>query len=330
MKIAVLGSGAWGTALAKLLADKGNEVLLFGQDARCESINTKHINEVFYPDVLLPENLTFTTDLGKAIAGKELLLFSVPSAAYREVAKKVSALVSQKVHIVSTAKGFDPSSFERLSAVLREEIPEALRYPIVTLIGPSYATEVIHGKLTCVTAISQSEEEARFIQKTFSGPLFRVYTNTDEVGAECSSALKNVIAIAAGIVAGLGQGENAKAALVTRGIAEMIRFGEASGGKKETYFGLTGIGDLMLTCNSMQSRNFSLGFAIGQADDAKSVLASNTKTVEGINTSKFAYELSRQYGIEMPITEAVYRILFENVSPSKTVKTLMQRSLKKE
>ena len=330
MKITVLGAGSWGTALGRVLALKGNEVVFYDHNPIKESINTSHINVEFYPDIILPSNMSFEGDLSKALTGAKLVLFAVPSRFYRETAKTVSALLTEKVHIVSVAKGFDPQSFERLSCVLREEIPAEKRYPIVTLIGPSYAEEVIRDLLTCVTAVSLDEKEAKFIQDLFSNETFRVYTNTDEIGAEVCAAMKNVLAIAAGIVIGLGQGENARASLVTRGLKEIMRLGLSLGGKKETFYGLTGIGDLMLTCNSMKSRNFTLGFQIGCSNNAKRVLEDNKKTVEGILTCKYATSLCKSLRVEMPITEAIYKVLFENAVPSIATVELMKRELKSE
>jgi glycerol-3-phosphate dehydrogenase (NAD(P)+) len=330
MNVAVLGCGAWGTALGKILADKGNAVTLWDRDSSLAVINVEHRNPKVFPEVLLPKSLVFEPSLSCAVANKDMIVISVPSGAYRSLGSEVNGLLGKKTHIVSSAKGLDPTTFERLSQVLRETIDESKRYPIVTLIGPSFAAEVIQGKLTSLTSTSVSKEEAEFVQKQMSGPTFRLYVCTDEIGAEVSAALKNVIAIAAGILTGLGEGDNARAALCTRGIAEMMRLGVALGGKPETFLGLSGIGDLFLTATSMQSRNFYLGFQIGSADDAESVLSQNTKTVEGVSTSRYATALSHTLHIEMPITEAVYRVLFENAKPSALVPQLMMRNLKPE
>lgn len=330
MKVTVLGAGAWGTAVGRLFALNGNPVVYYGLEKEQESINERHVNAVFFPDVVLPENVSYTRDLEKALEGSEAIVFAVPSKAYRSVARNVAGLLKGKVHVLSLAKGFDPETLERLSCVLREEIPEEKRYAIVSLLGPSYAEEVIHDQWTCLCAISRDILEATLFQKALSNLTFRVYTNTDEVGSEVAAALKNVIAIAAGIVSGLGGGDNSRAALVTRGNAEIMRLGMALGARIETFLGLSGIGDLMLTCNSMKSRNFSLGYAIGKADEAKSVLAQNSKTVEGVYTSKYVTEMAERMGVEMPITRAVYRVLFENDRPSEKVGELMLRELKSE
>lgn len=331
MKVAVLGCGAWGTSLARLFALKGKEVVMYGHLGKGhEDINTIHKNTPVFPDVTLPNNLTFSDDLSFAVADSDILLFSIPSKSYRDLSRTVNPLLKKRVHIISTAKGFDPTSFERLSLVLKEELNPNMIYPIVTLIGPSYAAEVIQDLVTCVTAVSEEEKEAKFVQKELSGPTFRVYTNTDVIGSECSSALKNVLAIGAGMLIGLGEGENARAALVTRGLTEMVRFGIAMGGKKSTFYGLTGIGDLLLTCNSMKSRNFSIGYQIGQSNNAFEVLKSNKTTVEGVYTSKYATMVAKKLKIDMPIVNSIYQILFESAIPSVTLSSLMARELKAE
>lgn len=330
MKITVLGAGAWGTALGYHLASLKNDVLFYDTKAENESINTEHRNAFFFTDVVLPPTATFTPDLKTALADCEAVVFAVPSKAYKSVATAVDALLDRKVHVLSLAKGFDPTTHRRLSQVLSEAIVPAHRHTVVSLLGPSYAEEVIHDKLTCLSAISEDLSEARLFQSLLSSDRFRVYTNTDQVGAEVAAALKNVIAIAAGILSGLGQGENARAALVTRGNAEILRFGMAQGAKIETFLGLSGIGDLLLTCSSMKSRNFSLGYAIGQRDDARAVLENNRTTVEGVFTSKYVTELAKAYHIDMPICQAVKAVLFDYEKPSRKVADLMQRELKSE
>lgn len=330
MRVSVLGAGAWGTAIGRLFALGGNDVVFFGLEESGESINTRHVNETFFPDVVLPENVSYTTSLEKALGNAEAIVFAVPSKAYRQVARQVESLLKSKVHVLSLAKGFDPDTRERLSSVLREEISPTHRHEIVSLLGPSYAEEVIHDLWTCLCACSKDVLEANLFQELLSCPSFRVYTNTDEVGSEVSAALKNVIAIASGILEGLGGGDNARAALVTRGNAEIMRLGMALGARVETFLGLSGIGDLMLTCNSMKSRNFSLGYQIGKENDAKKVLMENTKTVEGVYTSKYVTEMAEKMGVDMPIVRAVYEVLFLGHKPSDKVGELMRRELKSE
>lgn len=330
MKATILGSGAWGTALAHVLSRKVEDVVLYDRDPCYDAINTEHRNPHFYSDVVLSERIHFSNDIERVLTDADILVFAIPSRAYRTLARTVSAGLTRKVHILSLAKGFDPETHERLSEVLRKEIPEEKRHPIVSLLGPSYAEEVIHDHLTCLSAISLSEAEAQYFQELLSSGNFRVYTNTDEVGSEIAAALKNVLAIAAGILSGLGEGENARAALITRGNAEIMRFGMAHGARMETFLGLSGIGDLMLTCNSMKSRNFSLGYEIGKADDAQKVLENNQKTVEGVYTSKYVTEIARREGIELPIAQAVYEVLFLGERPTQKASSLMLRELKSE
>jgi glycerol-3-phosphate dehydrogenase (NAD(P)+) len=330
MQVTVLGAGSWGTGLACLFAKHQEKVVLYGRSPEGLSLNSTHHNPLAFPEKELPANISYTNHLETALQGSQIIVFSVPSGAYREMARKVLPFLTAKVYLVSTAKGFDPATQERLSEVLREEIPETKRYPIVSLLGPSYASEVMDGLLTAVASVSQDLKAATFIQKAVSSESFRVYTQTDEIGAEVSAALKNVLAIASGILDGLAQGSNARAALITRGIAEIRRLALALGSQSRTFLGLTGIGDLVLTCTSPQSRNFYLGRAIGQANDAKNVLKNNTQTTEGVVTAKVALELANKLGIDMPITAAVETILFEGKRPSEVIRGLMERSLKEE
>lgn len=329
MKIAILGSGAWGSALSYVLSQNGNEVFLYTRNASTLEYNDKGVYEAF-PEAKLPETVKYTDSMKEALNEAEIVVFSVPSKSYRSVAKTVNSFLDRKVHIVSTAKGFDPETKERLSSVLREEIEEKKRYPIVTLIGPSFASEVIKGLFTCLSAVSLEEEEAKFIQRVFSNEKTRVYALTDEIGAECAAALKNVLAIASGILTGMKQGENARAALVTRGIAEIKRFSMALGGKESTFLGLTGVGDLMLTCSSITSRNFALGYQIGLLDDPQKALAENKKTTEGVRSTEYALTIAKKLGVEMPIATALYDVLFSYKKPSEIVPSLMLRTLKNE
>lgn len=332
MKITFLGAGSWGTALATVASHNGYDCVMYDKDKAYEEINYDRTNPYFFNDFLLPDNIHFDGNLASALKGADVVFFSVPSRTYRDLAKEVTSLLDKKVYVVSTAKGFDISSstFKTLSTVLREEIPEDKRYPIVSLLGPSFAKEVIARKMTCVTASSLSLETASYIQNIFSNSYFRIYTNDDEIGCECCASLKNVIAIAAGIAYGLDQGEDVKAALVTRGLKEVMKFGLAHGAKKDTYLGLAGVGDMMLTCNTLTSRNYSLGYEIGKNNDAREVLKNNKKTCEGVYTAKYIYELSKNLKIEMPIVQAVYEVLFNNCRPYDKMIELMARSLKKE
>jgi len=332
MRFAVLGNGAWGVALAKLLVLNGNKVKLWGIEKELtDDINNNHRLSRYFPsDVKLPMELTSTTDLAEALKDAEALVMTVPTFAMRNVANQVNELLTNKVHIITGAKGFELSTHKRMSEVLRESIDESKRYEIVSLIGPSHAEEVVCCGVTLITATSIDIDEANLIQKTFSNSFFRVYTNSDEIGAEYAAAIKNTIAIASGIMKGMNLGDNARAALMTRGIAEIKRFGMKMGGKSETFSGLAGIGDLVVTCNSLHSRNFQAGLAIGKADSAEEFLKNNKTTVEGINTAKVVTEMAEKIGIEMPICKAVYEVIYEGKRPSQLLYGLMDRPLKSE
>ena len=332
MNCTVLGSGTWGSSLAQVLSDNKHNVMIYGIDkGEVDDINLNHKNTKYFGDnVLLNLDIVATLDLALALENAEVIVVAIPTFAVRSILKQIKPYLKNKPYIVSVAKGFDPGTFARMSEVIREEIPSDLRHEVVSLIGPGHAEEVILKLLTCITATSIDEEAGRFIQKLFATPYFRVYVQTDEIGAEYGVAIKNAIAIASGISQGIGMGDNAKAALATRGLVEMIRFGTKFGGKFETFMGLTGIGDLMVTCNSVHSRNYQAGYEIGKLNSAKEFLSNNKKTVEGIRTAKIIYEIAKENNIEMPIIESVYAVLFEDKKPNEAVYQLMTRELKKE
>lgn len=332
MKIAVLGSGTWGTALAQLLVDNKQDVIIYGiAKDEIDDININHRNSKFFADsVVLPSELKATMDLKDAILDAAIIILAVPTIAIRETLNQIKPLLKNKPFLVSVAKGFDVDSHKRMSEIIREIIPENLRQEVVSLIGPGHAEEVILRMLTLCTSTSIDLGAAKIIQNTFSNDYFRVYTQTDEIGAEYGVAIKNAIAIASGIVIGLGYGDNAKAALVTRGLNEMVRFGLAMGGEERTYLGLTGLGDLMVTCNSIHSRNFQAGLEIGKANSSAKFLKSNKKTVEGIRTAKIIHEIATEKGIDMPIVNAVYDVLYNDVEPKSALINLMKRKLKPE
>ncbi len=332
MKIAIMGTGTWATALAQLLCDNDHEVTLYGIDeSEVYDIEKNHQNSKYFgPDILLPATMHATMDLELALKDSQVVILAIPTQAVREIARAIVPYLKNKPYIVSVAKGFDPSTGERMSQVVREEIPADLRQEVVSLIGPGHAEEVILRLLTCVTSTSVDIKAAEKIQRLFSNDYFRVYTQTDEIGAEYSVALKNAIALASGMCSGIGLGDNARAALVTRGLAEMVRFGKYYGGNERTYLGLTGLGDLMVTCNSRHSRNFIAGEKIGKDNSAADFLKTNNKTVEGIRTAKVVYERAKEANLDMPIIEGVYKVLYENARPKEVLSEIMKRSLKKE
>lgn len=333
MKIGVLGTGSWATALSLVLTDNKHEILMYGIDeGEMNDINLNHQNSKFFDDVTLPECIKATSNLKEVVEGADYILITVPTQFVRSVLEEVLPLLTKKVTMINASKGFDLNTGKRISETIREIIPSHLRGEVASLIGPSHAEEVICRQLTTVSAVSLDNEVARDVQLLFSNEYFRVYAQNDEIGAEYGVALKNVIALASGALHGLGYGDNTRAALMTRGLAEMTRFGIAKGGKAETYLGLTGIGDLIVTCSSKHSRNFMAGFAIGYADSAEEFMQTNKKTVEGIRTCKVIYEdLVNNYpDIEMPITKAIYQVIYENRKPSEVIKELMMRDLKHE
>lgn len=330
--IAVIGSGTWGTALAQVADDNGHHVVIYGHNPnQVNDINNNHKNSFYFGDgITLSSSITATTDLTRAIKDADIILMAVPSAALRSVLTEINGLLDHPVIFINTAKGFDTEKNQRLSFVFKGVIdPDKLK-GFVSLIGPSHAEEVIVRDTTCICAVSLDEEASKFIAKTFSNTYFRVYLNNDEVGSEIGVAMKNAIALASGILEGLGFGDNARAALCTRGLAEIVRFGVSQGGKPETYLGLTGLGDLVVTCYSFHSRNFSAGLQIGKDDGAKHFMETNTKTVEGIRTVKVIFEMALAAGVELPIINALYAVLYGGTKPSELVTTLMSRPLKKE
>ncbi len=330
MKISVLGSGSWGCALAQILVRNGHDVVVWGIDeSEVNDINQNHQNSRYFKDVKLDDRLKATTDMS-LIAGSEALLLAVPSMAIDSVMENAEKYCDEPFYVINVAKGFHPVTHERMSEVIKKAVSKDKLKDVVSLIGPSHAEEVVVGLLTCVNAVCENDASAKVIQETFSNDAFRVYRNTDVIGAEIGVALKNVMAIASGILTGLGQGDNARAALMTRGLAEIARYGVAMGGKAETYLGLDGVGDLIVTCTSYHSRNFTAGLEIGKADSAEEFLSNNKRTVEGVRCAKVVYEEALKHGISMPITDQVYKVLFESKKPSVAMSELMSRELKAE
>ncbi|MHC1736180.1 MAG: NAD(P)H-dependent glycerol-3-phosphate dehydrogenase [Erysipelotrichaceae bacterium] len=330
MKVTVIGSGSWGTALAQVLADNLHDVTIWGKDLdEVVDIHMYHQNEKYFPGVHINEDVKATNDLS-LVADAEMVILAVPTAAIEDVCLLINRHFTRKVLVVSVAKGFHPVTHKRLSVVIRETVKPEILDDVVSLIGPSHAEEVVLRLLTTINAVCENEESSIRVQNAFSNNYFRVYRNTDVIGAETGVAIKNIIAIASGILSGLGLGDNARAALMTRGLAEMSRYGIYFGAKPETYLGLTGVGDLIVTCTSVHSRNFQAGLMIGKSDSAKSFWENNTKTVEGVKAAKVIFEEAHKLDISMPITEQVYKVLYENAIPSQSILELMKRELKAE
>ena len=330
MKISIIGSGSWGTALAQVLADNHHPVKIWGKNLdELVDISKYHQNEKYFPGVKLNPSIQVVRQFKDAMDADYILL-AVPSEVIEDVCTQIDQSINHDVIIINVAKGFHPTSHKRLSLVIREAFKSHHLKDIVSLIGPSHAEEVVLRQLTVVNAVCENEESAKHIQTMFSNGYFRVYRSTDVVGSEIGVAVKNVIAIASGILSGLGFGDNARAALMTRGMAEITRYGLFFGAKPDTFLGLTGMGDLIVTCTSVHSRNFQAGLTIGKENNARLFWETNTKTVEGVKAAKIVYEDAMKNGIDMPITEAVYKVLYEEAKPSEVIESLMKRALKSE
>lgn len=330
-KIAVLGAGSWGTALSMVLNENGHEVRLWGNHAnQMQEINEKHSNSHYLPDVLLDENIKGYTDLKAAVKNVDVVLFVIPTKAIRSVAHDLAKVLEGPVVIAHASKGLEQESHKRISEILAEEIPVEKRKAIVVLSGPSHAEEVAVKDITTITSASSNEDAAKLIQQLFMNHYFRVYTNDDIIGVELGAALKNIIALGAGALHGLGYGDNAKAALMTRGLAEISRLGVAFGAEPLTFIGLSGVGDLIVTCTSIHSRNWRAGNLLGKGHNLEEVLSNMGMIVEGVSTTKAAYELAKQKGIEMPITEAIYAVLYKKADVKLVVSNLMTRDGKSE
>ena len=331
LKIGVVGGGSWGTALANLLAQQGwpIDLWVFEEEVKLQ-IRDNHENKVFLPGIHLSENLRPSNDLGKVVADKDFLLTVVPSHLVREMAGAIATHISPETVVVSASKGIENGTHLTMTGVLREMLPAASADRISVLSGPSFAREVAVNVPTVVTVAATEPEIARRVQHIFATPYFRVYTSDDPMGVELGGAVKNVIAIAAGIVDGLGLGLNTRAALITRGQTEIRRLGLGMGANPRTFTGLAGIGDLILTCTGDLSRNHTVGKKIGQGQTLKQILAEMRMVAEGVKTSKSVYNLARERGVEMPISTEVYKVLYNDVPPKEAVFRLMTRDLKEE
>ena len=327
-KVGIIGAGSWGIALAVLLHKNGHEITVWSALAEeIDMLNTEHEHKDKLPGVKLPEDMLFTTDLAEAIADKEALVMAVPSAFTRVTARKMKDFVKEGQIIVNVAKGIEEATLMTLSEMIEEEIPQAV---VAVLSGPSHAEEVGRGIPTTIVVGAKKKATAEFLQNIFMNDVFRVYTSSDILGIELGASLKNVVALAAGIADGLGYGDNTKAALITRGIAEIARLGTAMGARFETFCGLTGIGDLIVTCASMHSRNRRAGILIGQGKTMEEAMAEVKMVVEGVYSAKAAMGLAKKYGVQLPIIEQVNQVLFEGKAADEAVKDLMLRDKKIE
>lgn len=327
-KIGVIGAGSWGTALSILLHNNGHDVEVWSIDKNeVEMLSKTRRHETKLPGVVIPDKIVFTTDLRAAMENKEVLVLAVPSPFIRSTSRMMREYVKKGQIVVNVSKGVEESTLKIMTDIMEEEMPEI---DAAVLSGPSHAEEVSRGLPTTCVVGAHSKKTAEFLQNIFISPVFRVYTSPDMLGIELGGALKNVIALAAGTADGLGYGDNTKAALITRGITEIARLGIAMGGKPESFYGLTGIGDLIVTCASVHSRNRKAGYLIGQGYTMDEAMKEVKMVVEGVYSAKAAMELSKKYQIEMPIVEQVNKVLFEGKNAAEAVNELMVRDRKGE
>ncbi|MCM1173836.1 MAG: NAD(P)H-dependent glycerol-3-phosphate dehydrogenase [Blautia sp.] len=326
--ISIIGAGSWGTALALLLYRNGHRVTVWSiMEQEIEMLEKEHEHKEKLPGVKLPEDMVFTTDLEAAVTGKDVLVLAVPSPYTRSTSRNMAAYVKEGQIVVNVAKGIEETTLFTLSEIIEEEIPQA---KAAVLSGPSHAEEVGRGIPTTIVVGARKKDTAEYLQNIFMNEVFRVYISPDVLGIELGAALKNVVALAAGIADGLGYGDNTKAALITRGIAEIARLGTAMGGKWETFCGLTGIGDLIVTCASMHSRNRRAGILIGQGHTMEEAMAEVKMVVEGVYSAKAAMGLAEKYDVQLPIIEQVNEVLFNGKSAAEAVGSLMLRDKKIE
>ena len=326
IKISVLGTGSWGSAIGDLLNQNGHEVIMWQRDAKkvkAMEVDRKH---PFFVDLTFSDEVKFTTDLDSAIKGSQLLVVAVPSHSVRELVSRAVDFIENNVIIVNISKGLELDTLLTMSSVISEETV-GKNVSIVSLYGPSHAEEVVRKIPTTLVAASTDENSSKKVQYIFSSSVLRVYTNSDILGLELGGSIKNVIAIAAGICDGIGFGDNTKAAILTRGIAEMTRLGVALGAREKTFVGLSGIGDLFVTCSSKHSRNRYVGEEIGKGRKIDEILSKMKMVAEGVNTAKAVFQLCQKHNVDMPISCAVYNVLYNNNDPLESVSELMNRDL---
>jgi glycerol-3-phosphate dehydrogenase (NAD(P)+) len=331
MKIGVIGAGSFGTALGSILADKGYEVVLWTRSPdQMKSINENHINNKHMPDLVLPDKLRASMDLIEVVAGKDMIVSAPPSHALSGILKQIKDHLPPKIPIVSASKGIENESLRLVSEIFETELPGSFHSQLSYLSGPSFAKEMVRKVPTIVSIASKNEATAKRVQEIFSFTYFRTYWTPDVVGVEVGGALKNVIAIAAGVADGLGFGQNTRAAIITRGLNEITRMGLKMGADPMTFLGPSGMGDLVLTCCGEASRNRTVGFRLGQGEKLKDILASMNEVAEGVKTTLSTKNLADKLGVEMAITQEVYKMLYEDKDPKEVVKALMGRDLKRE
>jgi glycerol-3-phosphate dehydrogenase (NAD(P)+) len=330
-RIAVMGAGAWGTTIAQRLALKGFHVSLWVyEEELCQVLSKTRENVFFLPGITVHEMVTPTNDMEEAVSKRNVVVFVCPSHVFREVLMKALPFIERGTVVISASKGIEQDTLLTMSGVMREVLPKFLNAEMAVISGPSFAREVAANIPTAITVASDKRDVAERVQQVLYDETLRVYTNEDVLGTELGGALKNVIALGAGALDGLGYGHNTRAALVTRGLTEMMSLGTKMGANLTTFAGLAGLGDLVLTCTSELSRNRTVGFKLGQGMKLEEILGNMRMVAEGIKTAKSAYQLSVREGVEMPITEQVYRVLYEGRNPEDAMKELMTRGLKRE
>jgi glycerol-3-phosphate dehydrogenase (NAD(P)+) len=331
IKIGVIGGGSWGTALANVLAGKGLpiEMWVYEQEVK-DHILSRHENHLFLPGIPLSENVIPSNDIIEVAGGKDILLLVVPSHLMRSVTEQMAPAIGPQTIVVTASKGIENTTHLTMNGVLKEVLTQVPEAQLAVISGPSFAREVAQQLPTVVTVACKNQATAERVQHVFATPYFRVYTSEDVTGVELGGSVKNVIAIAAGVVDGLGLGLNARAALITRGMTEIRRLGVKLGANPRTFTGLAGYGDLILTCTGELSRNHTVGKKLGQGQKLRDILAEMRMVAEGVKTAKSVYHLSRNLGVEMPISHETYRILYEDFSPREAVYRLMTRNLKQE
>jgi glycerol-3-phosphate dehydrogenase (NAD(P)+) len=331
MRTAILGSGSFGTAISSVLAPTCAEIWLWGRDQEiADCINERHENVQYFPGLKLPSRVRATTDLAEALEGAGLVVSAIPSQGTREVLCEAAPHLPKDAPILTVAKGIENETLLTMTEVMEECLPRELHPNLAALSGPSFAKELVQGMPTAVTIASSREKTAEKCQEVFQTETFRTYTSRDLIGVQYGGALKNVIAIAAGIADGLGFGHNARAALITRGLAEITRMAVRRGGNPLTLAGLAGMGDLVLTCTGELSRNRQVGLALGRGESLEEILSGMSQVAEGVKTAKSAVGLAKKYGVEMPICEQVFAIMYEGQNPKAAVYELMTRSPKPE
>jgi glycerol-3-phosphate dehydrogenase (NAD(P)+) len=331
MRAAVIGGGSWGTALASVLATNGHDTVVWAHDAEsARDIDARHQNPKYLPGLELPHNVAGTTDLARALAGAELVVAVNPSHVTREVMRLAQPLLPKATPIVCATKGIENETLYTMYEVLEDVLPAEVHPYLTCLSGPSFARETMLRMPTAVVVASPWERMAQRVQKAFSNDYFRVYTSSDVQGVELGGSLKNVCAIGAGISDGMGFGSNTRAALMTRGLAELVRLAVKKGANPLTLSGLAGMGDLVLTCTGELSRNRAVGLGLGRGQSLEQVLAGMTQVAEGVRTAKSVHELAQRLGVEMPLHDAMYRILYEGLSPKAALQALTARELKSE